>query len=32
LIVFAFLLVADVVMFFWSGFKWMIGVFTGAGR
>jgi hypothetical protein len=29
---FAFLLVVDVVMFFWSAFKWLVGVFTGAGR
>jgi len=32
LAVFAFLLVADVVLFFWSAFKWLVGVFTGAGR
>jgi len=32
LIVFATLLAADVTLFFWSAFKWLVGVFTGAGR
>lgn len=32
LIVFGTLLAVDVVMFFWSMFKWLVGVFTGAGR